>query len=89
MSMTDGLIRGEVQNFVALHSPNSGSKRGPAAKEGENSIAERMSRLISLEARIPGGDFTDCAADWHRRGNIDDLVDTFAGFHPSLVEICR
>ncbi|CCF38511.1 FAD binding domain-containing protein [Colletotrichum higginsianum] len=27
--------------------------------------------------------------DWHGRGNVDDLVETFSGFHPSLVEICR
>ncbi|RYC80438.1 hypothetical protein BFJ63_vAg16674 [Fusarium oxysporum f. sp. narcissi] len=27
--------------------------------------------------------------DWHAQGNKNDLLDTFSGFHPSLVEICK
>ncbi|WQF90213.1 Putative FAD/NAD(P)-binding domain superfamily [Colletotrichum destructivum] len=27
--------------------------------------------------------------DWHGGGNVDDLLETYSGFHPSLVEICR
>ncbi|KAH7133854.1 FAD binding domain-containing protein, partial [Dactylonectria macrodidyma] len=31
----------------------------------------------------------DTEEDWHAGGKVDDLLDTFSNFHPTLVEICR